>query len=622
MAKRLVLISIAVVLAFLPSAARSQAPSGSEFLVNTTTAGEQKSPAVATDANGNFVVVWANGYGVTGQRFNASGTPVGAEFLVNTYTSSYKSVPVVSADPNGNFVVLWNSYGQDGSGPGLFGQRFNATGARLGSEFRVSSYTTGPQSFASVASDAGGNFVVVWQSQDTSTSYGIFGQRFDASGTPQGTEFLVNLLTVGPQVSPSVAADAAGNFVVAWDNVATGGIFSTPNGIFAKRYDAAGTPQAAEFQVNGSTEASVGNPKVASDPNGNFVVVWSAADGGCGFFGCSSGVWGRRFDASGAPQGGEFRINTYTTGNQGPASVSSDEKGNFVVVWPGSGQDEPGFYLLGSGVFGQRYDASGVAQGGEFRVNSYTTGDQRASAVAVSPDGDFVVVWHSRYQVSGYDVFGQRYGDIIFEDGFESGGLTKWSSATTDGGNLSVGGAGAMAGTGQGLQALVNDTSSLFVQDDTPNAENRYNARFYFDPNGFDPGEAQSHFRVRIFIAFDPSGLRVITLVLKRQAGAYSLEARVRRNDGTRADTGFFPIADGPHFFEVDWLRATAPGAGNGSLQLRIDGTPVSTLPGIDNDQSPIDFARMGMLSVKTGAGGTAFYDQFESRRLVVIGPE
>jgi hypothetical protein len=234
-----------------------------------------------------------------------------------------------------------------------------------------------------------------------------------------------------------------------------------------------------------------------------------------------------------------------------------------------------------------------------------------------------VVVWHSRYQDGhGYGVFGQRYGDIIFEDGFESGGLTHWSSASTDGGDLSVSGAAAMAGTGLGLQAVVDDTNSLFVQDDTPSAENRYNARFYFDSNGFDPGEAQSHFRVRIFIALDPSGLRVLTLVLKRQAGAYDLEARVRRNDGTRVDTGFFPITDAPHFFEVDWQRATGPGASDGSLQLRIDGTLMTTLSGIDNDQSPIDFARMGMLSVKTGAGGTAFYDQFESRREVVIGPE
>jgi hypothetical protein len=42
----------------------------------------------------------------------------------------------------------------------------------------------------------------------------------------------------------------------------------------------------------------------------------------------------------------------------------------------------------------------------------------------------------------------------------------------------------------------------------------------------------------------------------------------------------------------------------------------------LDNDASPVDFVRMGALSIKTGAAGTLYYDQFESRRQVFIGPE
>jgi len=178
-----------------------------------------------------------------------------------------------------------------------------------------------------------------------------------------------------------------------------------------------------------------------------------------------------------------------------------------------------------------------------------------------------------------------------------------------------------MAGTTSGLQAVVNDTNSLFVQDDTPNAESRYRVRFYVDTNGFDPGEASSHFRTRLFIA-NGSGFRVVTIVLKRQLGGYSIDARVRRNDGTRADTGFFPITDGPHFVEFDWQRSTGPGASDGSLQFWIDGLSVATLSGIDNDQDAIDLCRMGALAVKTGAAGTLFFDQFESRRQRLIGPE
>jgi hypothetical protein len=42
----------------------------------------------------------------------------------------------------------------------------------------------------------------------------------------------------------------------------------------------------------------------------------------------------------------------------------------------------------------------------------------------------------------------------------------------------------------------------------------------------------------------------------------------------------------------------------------------------IDNDASGVDYVRLGVLSVKTGASGTLRFDQFESRRVRYIGPE
>jgi hypothetical protein len=595
----------------------AQPPAGSEFRVNSYTTTRQFYSAVASSPSGDFVVVWvSNGqdgdsYGVFGQRFSASGTPQASEFRVNSYTTGKQNYPSVIFDASGNFVVVWSGNQQDGSGYGIFGQRFDAAGAVQGGEFRVNTYVTGNQLYPSVASNPLGDFVVVWQSGHDGSGYGIFGQRFDASGTPQGSEFQINTFTVGIQERPAVTADANGNFTVVWDSSGQDG---SSYGIFGQRLNASGTLQGGEFRVNTYTTGVQIDARVAADANGNFVVVWSSNQQD----GSSLGVFAQRFNAAGASQGSEFRVNTYTSNSQARPTVTSDESGNFVVVWDSNGQD-------GSlhGIFGQQFNSSGVPQGNEFRVNSYTTSSQSYPAVASSPDGDFVVVWNSSAQDGSSDgVFGQRYGDLIFEDGFESNDLTRWSSAQIGGGDLSVGGAAAMAGTSTGLQAVVNDTGALFVQDNTPNFEGRYRVRFYLDPNGFDPGESQSHFRTRILIAFDPSGLRVITLVLKRQLGAYTVEARVRRNDGTRADTGFFPITDAPHFIEFDWQKATGPGALDGSLQLWIDDISVATLTGIDNDQSAIDFVRMGALSIKTGAAGTVYYDQFESRRQRAIGPE
>src|SRR5437867_3997422 len=153
--------------AFLASVARlgyAQTSAGLEFQVNTYTTGVQGVPVVAADASGNFVVVWesagqdGNGYGIIGQRFAASGTRLGSEFQVNAYTTADQRFPSVASDANGNLVVVWGSDGQDGSGDGVFGRRFAASGAPLGNEFQVNSYTTATQRLPSVASDANGNF--------------------------------------------------------------------------------------------------------------------------------------------------------------------------------------------------------------------------------------------------------------------------------------------------------------------------------------------------------------------------------------------------------------------------------------------------------------------------------
>src|SRR6186997_2280378 len=130
----------------------------------------------------------------------AQGDPLGPEFQVNTYTLDLQVAARVAADPSGNFVVVWESLGQDGSSFGSFGQRYSGSGAPLGPEFRANTFTTGSQPAFSVAADAAGNFIVVWQgaNQDGS-SYGVFGQRFATSGIPLGPEFRANTYTTAAQ---------------------------------------------------------------------------------------------------------------------------------------------------------------------------------------------------------------------------------------------------------------------------------------------------------------------------------------------------------------------------------------------------------------------------------------
>ena len=136
-------------------------------------------------------------------------------------------------------MVVWQSGSyndpapQDGSGYGVFGRQFAASGTPLGDEFQVNSHTTGNQTLPSVASAADGDFTVVWQSRD-GINFGIFGQRFDADGQPRGAEFRVNSYTPFTQSHPSISAASDGDFVVAWTGSSgQDGSFSR---VFGQRY--------------------------------------------------------------------------------------------------------------------------------------------------------------------------------------------------------------------------------------------------------------------------------------------------------------------------------------------------------------------------------------------------
>jgi len=213
---------------------------GGEFQVNSYTTAAQYAPDVAMGSLSDFVVVWESYYqdgsshGVFGQRFNSAGIPEGVEFQVNSYTTSAQRGPVVAADGSGNFVVAWDSSGQDGSYHGVFGQRFSLSGSPLGNEFQVNTYTAETQYAPSIAMGGSGLFLVTWASiggQDGSFS-GVFGQQFNTAGAPMGSEFQVNSYSMHSQKRPQVAPDGLGRFVVVWDSYSQDG---SNVGVFGRR---------------------------------------------------------------------------------------------------------------------------------------------------------------------------------------------------------------------------------------------------------------------------------------------------------------------------------------------------------------------------------------------------
>jgi hypothetical protein len=398
----------------LTAAASAQTPVGTEFRVNTFTTGHQAFARPAMGPGGDFVIVWmsdaqvGNNYGAFGQRFAASGAPRGSEFRINTSTTGFNIRPAVAVGSGGDFVVVWET--QDGSGSDIHGQRFDAGGEPIGAEFLVNTFTTGNQYDPHVGRASDGGFVVSWTSPSDGSSYGIAARRFDASGDPIGAEFVVNTLAAGNQNSGDLAVDANGNFVAVWEDCCRDG---SGTAIFGQRFDAADNRLGGEFQVNNYATGFQQLPSVSVSPVGGFVVVWRSELGD----GSAGAVFARHFDASGNAVGNDFVVNTFTPGNQYGiiGQVAHDAAGNFVITWGGPGDGS------GTASFAQRFSSSGVRRGVEFRVNTHTTANQRRPSVASDPMGNFVITWQSAGQDgSGDGIFAQRYGDLIFQDGFES----------------------------------------------------------------------------------------------------------------------------------------------------------------------------------------------------------
>lgn len=208
-----------------------------------------------------------------------------------------------------------------------------------------------------IAQDAQGDFVVAWEDGFDGDFHGIFMRRVDGQGRLLDREYPVNRTVKHDQTNPWAAIGSNGG-VVTWTSYAQDGDFG---GIFARRINPAGVPFGPEIPINFHTAGHQDFSRVGIDLQGNFVVAWTSAEQD----GDAEGVYARRFNARGEPLEDEFRVNTTSVGAQFLTDLDMDPLEGFLVTWTAYAPDGSSL-----GVFGQRYDPSGLAVGGEFLVAS------------------------------------------------------------------------------------------------------------------------------------------------------------------------------------------------------------------------------------------------------------
>ena len=313
------------------------------------------------------------------------------DFLVNDDAGSADQfVPSISMDPAGNFVVVW--YDFRNANWDIYFQRYNDAGTVLGVNTKVNDDSaSASQEHPSISTDAAGNFVIVWD-DNRNNNYDIYFQRHTSTGAALGVNTKVNDdVDSIKQWNPSISMDAAGNFVIVWMD---------ESDIYYQRYTSTGTALGVNTKVNDDAgNAEQVSPSISMDVAGNFVIVWHD------FRNANWDIYFQRFTSTGTTLGVNTKVNDdASTDFQIYPTISMDVTGNFIVVW----QD---FRNVNWDIYFQRFTSTGAPLGANTKVNDDAGSmHQKLPSISMDGAGNIVIVWQDdRYGQTNHDIFGQRY---------------------------------------------------------------------------------------------------------------------------------------------------------------------------------------------------------------------
>lgn len=415
-----------------------------DFTMNTTSSGQQRHPRIAARpgpvSNGaTFRAIWedSEGEGFLGVRArgvksdgcHTTGSDRAQRTIGQDESSALlKHSPEIAVSKNGNYVVVWtdtpfNPFGQQ-TNSDVMAQGFDEDGEEIFGPMRVNADPAGTQEMPSVAINDAGEFVIVWaDDRGNDGDFQIYGALFDAQGNKRTDfsgnpafdperpgDFTVNHDSTGNQTAPTVAmVPSSKEFVVAWaDNSDSGKgyqIFAASFGVstsgIQKKSWGNVNERGGDVTINQSSEGHHRRPDIAMDVSGQFAVTWQVADRA--IFGPS--IIGRRIQFLGAmdsylgffDDGGE-RIDEVRLG---PAEghqvhprvdmLGDENDGGVVhVVWQDD-RDANGWWQIYREALS--YSSNGLSSLGWGTVNKISHGQQVDPDVALTSDGQVMVVW-------------------------------------------------------------------------------------------------------------------------------------------------------------------------------------------------------------------------------------
>jgi hypothetical protein len=234
-------------------------------LVDASDAGDALTPRIAVHASGKAVAVWHELVVPSIRNYVAVYAPATGWSTPTQLSANSVERSQVVIDPNGDATVLFT----DVTGSSMFlrsVRHLSSSGWQPAESvsnagIKLHTYDLGE----SLATDANGNLIAIWQQHNGVTGYDIWTNRYVAGSGWQTPE----LLESDPLNAdhPTVAMNASGDAVASWSQSD-----GTRHNMYVRRYDAELGWQAA--QLVELVDQNAVEPRVSVGPNGHALVTW------------------------------------------------------------------------------------------------------------------------------------------------------------------------------------------------------------------------------------------------------------------------------------------------------------------------------------------------------------
>ena len=341
---------------------------------------------------GENVMVWQDSggksYEIYAQIFDDTGYPKSSTFRVNKFQPLDQKHPAIAMDELGNFVIVYQSYKQDGSEAGIFGQRYSYDGKLVNKVFLINTFIIDNQWDPAVAMNADGKFVVAWVSENQDkTPRSVYAQRFDESGKKVGGEFRVNTANAGSQDSPAVAIDSAGNFMIVWQSKS-----KDDSNVYGQVFDWNGKPKSqSDILLSAETDLNQSKPAVALTGNQLFMAVWITETYDNPLKTNLDSIKGQLFKTTGQKSGNEFSVSDPFFGHQDNPMIIKTSPSKLLVAWQQYSRKNGHKHWR---IFGQKIYNSATKDGDVIELSAETdTYWQTDPALSSDGKGDTGAAW-------------------------------------------------------------------------------------------------------------------------------------------------------------------------------------------------------------------------------------